>query len=857
MAQFLERRRNRQAVRSVLAFSLSVFVFIYSIAGGYTASAQDSPGDQPESSSAPAADRPVTESNSLPTASSTSIAPPAPQTQEAPSHSSSASSTQPAASQSSASEPSAQPTAAVVPAQSPTIVEKKVIAVEIIGNQIISTQTIISKMRIRKGAILRQQTVNDDIKRLYAAGYFDDIQVKLDELPDGFKIYVTVVEKPVIKEIQISGHTIYKDEKIRKTLGLVEGEVIDENKLNKGIEEIRKLYEKKGFRFIEIKRDVQKDMNAGQATIKIQIEEGKKYKIGRVVFEGNKSFKSKELSKLMKNKPRKWFLFGTFKEDEFDQDLERIYFQYQKEGFIDVKVAPEFAYDDKKHDMTVKILIEEGQKYLTGEVKFKGNQLFPESELWQELEMLPGLTYSQYYIAQDVEKLRSFYNERGYMDARIIPDIQLNKESGKVDVQYEIVEGDLYFVDKVVIRGNSKTRDQVIRRELRIRPGDRFDGDKIKKSKERLDNLNYFEDVTYDTVPSETEPNRKDLVFRVKEKRTGELSFGGGVSSVDRFLGFAEISQKNFDLFNWPRFTGGGQSISLRARVGTISRNFAFSFVEPYLFGRPYAFGFDVYNNFRDNTNVDFDETRFGAGVTISRLIKDLFRVGGGYTMEQVKLKNLSDDAPQTVRDYEGSTLLSRFKTFSTYDSRDNYFAPTKGSQAGINAELIGTFIGGDADYYILNTNYTKFFQIWKKHLIEAGARLGISDSLSDTNEVPVFDRFYAGGLGSVRGFNYRRVSPIENGNAVGGQSMAIFNVDYTFPVPFLDIMRGVVFVDAGNVNRGTFKFNFSDFSTSVGPGVKIKTPLGPIALYYGYPIFNKDTENENGRFEFSLSRGF
>jgi len=748
---------------------------------------------------------------------------------------------------------SANGTPAVIASDDAQKTDKKVIGVEIIGNQIISTQTILSKMRTRKGAILRQQMVNDDIKRLYATKYFDDIQIKLEELPEGYKLYVTVVEKPVIKEIQISGHTIYKDEKLRKALGLVEGEVIDENKLNLGVEEIKKLYQKKGFRFIEVKSDVQRDVRSGQATIKIQIEEGKKYKIAKVVFEGNKSFKSKELLKLMKNKPRKWFMFGTFKEDEFDQDLERIYFQYQKEGFLDVKVAPEFAYDDKTHDMIVKVLIEEGQKYITGAVKFKGNQLFPESELWQELEMLPGLTYSQYYIAQDVEKLRSFYNERGYMDARVIPDIQLNKESGKVEVLYEILEGDLYFVDKVVVRGNSKTRDQVIRRELRIRPGDRFDGEKIKKSKERLDNLNYFEEVTYDTVPSESEPNRKDLVFRVKEKRTGELSFGGGVSSVDSFLGFAEISQKNFDLFNFPRFTGGGQSISLRARVGTISRNFSFSFVEPYLFGRPYAFGLDIYDNFRDNTNVDFDETRLGAGVTLSKLIRDVFRVGGGFTAEQVKLANLSSDAPQTVRDYEGSTFLLRNKIFSTYDSRDNYFAPTKGSQAGLNAELVGA----GASYYMFNANYTKFFQVWKKHLIEAGARVGVGNGLSGTTEVPVFDRFYAGGLGSVRGFNYRRVGPIENGNAVGGQTMTVFNLDYTFPVPFLEIMRGVAFIDVGNVNRESFKLDFSGFATSVGPGIKVKTPLGPIALYYGYPIFNKDTKDENGRFEFSLSRGF
>ncbi len=825
---FWSRKPNRQAVRSVAAFCLSILVFIYSISG-QLAIAQDSQqtasSDAAPAASAVDAKAEPAQENETPSAPSTD------------------------------SESVAPADASSAPATDK--IEKKVVAVEIIGNQVISTQTILSKMRTRKGAILRQQMINEDIKRLHATRFFDDIQIKLEDLQDGYKLYVTVTEKPVIKEIQLSGHTVFKDEKLRKALGLVEGEVIDENKLREGVEEIRKLYAKKGFRFIEIKSDVQKDSGSGQATVKILIEEGKKYKIGKVVFEGNTRFKSKELLKLMKNRPKKWFMFGTFKEDEFDQDLERIYFQYQKEGYLDVKVAPEFEYDEQKQLMTVKILIQEGASYLTGEVKFKGNQLFPESELWQELEMLPGLTYSQYYIAEDVEKLRSFYNERGYMDARVIPETELNKESGKVDVNYEIVEGDLYFVDKFGVSGNTKTRDQVIRRELRIRPGDRFDGAKIKKSKERLDNLNYFEEVTYDTVPSETEPNRKDLVFRVKEKRTGELSFGGGISSVDKFLGFAEISQKNFDLFNFPRFTGGGQSISLRARVGTISRNFAFSFIEPYLFGRPYALGVDVYNNFRDNTNVHFDETRMGAGFTVSRLIKDVFRLGGGYTMENVSLDNLADNAPQTVRDFDGDTLLSRLKTFTTYDSRDNYFAPTKGSQGGFNAELVGTFLGGDADYYILGANYTKFIQLWKKHILEGGIRLGMSDALGGSNEVPVFDRFYAGGLGSVRGFNYRRVSPIENDEAVGGQTMVVVNLDYTFPVPFLDIMRGVVFVDAGNVNRDTFKVNFSDFSTSVGPGIKIKTPLGPIALYYGYPIFNKDTENENGRFEFSLSRGF
>ncbi|OQA57754.1 MAG: Outer membrane protein assembly factor BamA precursor [Candidatus Omnitrophica bacterium ADurb.Bin277] len=729
--------------------------------------------------------------------------------------------------------------------------------VEIRGNKIVSTATILSKIQSKEGTPLRQQTTNDDLKRLYDTGFFQDIRFDVSEVPGGYKLIVEVDEKPIIRQIQIQGNTVFKEDKLRKSLGVTEGQILDRKALKKGEEEIRQLYANKGFRFVDIQTDVSTDPVSKESTVGIRISEGKKFKIREIRFEGNRAFSSQQLSRQMKTRSQKWVFFGTFKEEVFEKDLERISFYYQKEGYLDVKIVPDFEYLKDKNEIKILIRVEEGVHYLTGEVKFKGNTLFPESELWQELEMLPGLTYSQFYVSQDMERIRSFYHSEGYIEARVAPDVNLNQDTGKVDVTYEIAEGELFFVEKVQIRGNTKTRDKVIRRELRIRPGERFDGKKIEKSKQRLENLGYFEEITYDTEPTESATNRRDLIFRVKEKRTGELSFGGGVSSIDTFMGFAEISQRNFDLFNWPRFTGGGQTLSLRGQIGTINQQYDFNFVEPYLFDKPITMDFNTYYTVRDDYNVDFKEKRLGFSEMFSRLFKDVFRVGGGYVLERVNLTDVASDAPKDVVDFEGVNWLSRVRVFTGFDNRDNVFNPTKGRMINFSGDLVGGFLGGNQDYYILRSSYTEYLSFRKKHLIELQARLSTSQEFGNSSSVPVFDRFYAGGLGTIRGYGYRRVSPMKNNNPVGGQTLGIVNLEYSFPVPKLDMFRGVVFVDTGFVNPDAYDFGFSDIALSVGPGIKVKTPIGPLAFYYGFPLSNPDPDNENGRFEFSLSRSF
>lgn len=734
-----------------------------------------------------------------------------------------------------------------------------VLSVKVRGNQVISTNTILNKIMTREGVTLSQENVNEDIKRLYATGFFRDIRFDVEPTPAGVNMILTVEEKPVVKRIIIQGNKTFNEQKLRKEVAIVEGQILDERLVVEGAQKIEQRYLNRGFRFVKATYNIAVDDASREAVVTFQVNEGEAYRIRSVQITGNKTFAASRIVKLMKTKKRNLWFFrrGIFKEDAFKNDTDRVIAFYQDEGFLDVKVVPDFQYDEKKNQLAITVAIEEGERYLVGALQLQGNKLFPESDIWQRLSMLPGTTYSQRNLADDIESIRHFYYSKGYMDARMIPEVKLNRETNRVDISYQITEGDLFFVDKVKIRGNTKTKDIVIRRELRIKPGERFDGDKLEKSKERLTNLGFFEEITYDTEPG-TEPNRKDIVFRVKEKQTGELSFGAGYSSVDQFVGFAEIAQRNFDLTNWPRFTGAGQSLSLKGRIGSISRNAEFSFFEPYLFNRRVSFGLDAYLTRFESRNVDFAHDRMGIGMTFGRDLNDLVKIGTGYIIENVDVFDVADSAAQLIKDVAGDNLLSRWRVFTSRDSRDNIFNPTKGSVLSGSAELVGTFLGGDRDYYILQVGATKYKTFWKKTVLEWRNRIATADGVGSTDNVPVFDRFFAGGLGSIRGYNYRRVSPKIDNRPIGGETLLLTSLEYTVPFPILDNFKGAFFIDAGEINEDSYDFfNFDDFIVSVGPGIKVNTPIGPIAFYYGLPVLNRDTEDSNGRFEFSLSRSF
>lgn len=732
----------------------------------------------------------------------------------------------------------------------------RVTSVSVQGNQIISTNTVINKIKTQRGMELSREVINEDIKRLYASGYFQD--VTFDLVPDGsdFAVVVKVEEKPVVKEIRVKGNEKFSEDAIRDMMDLKTGNILDRHVLKEDINKIAGKYHDKGFKFVKIDHDVDVNQITRQAVIDILVKEGGKYKIDKILFNGVNAFKTGYLKGKMKTKEKAWWLlrFGVFKEKYFSNDIERLKYLYQKEGYLDVSIESDFEYNDTDNKMNIILTVSEGQQYVTGDVKIVGNELYPESELWGQLEMLPGEVYSQIQLHAEHDALRKFYFEKGYINAQIQPQTDLNKDSGRVDIVYEINEGDLFYIDKVKIRGNTKTKDNVIRRELRIRPAERFDGKKLEYSKQRLENLGYFDEVSYETEPGSAS-NKRDLIFNVKEKQTGELSFGAGVSSIDQFIGFAEITQRNFDMMKWPTFTGGGQKLSLSGRMGSVTKDVDISFTEPYVFGKNLSFGVNIFNWEREGSNVDFDTRRRGFKLTLGKRFTDKVKGNVAYTLESVKLKDIDDDAHPDVTASGVDNTLSRFEVGMSYDTRDNVFNPKSGWFISSSLELVGSVLGGDEDYYNAQFGASRFFSFFEDHTLELRGRVGVTDDFGDSSQVPIFDRFYAGGLGTVRGFNYRRVGPKGGGDAIGGESLYLASAEYVFPI--IENFKGAVFMDAGHVNYDAYDADFSEISVSVGPGIKINTPLGPITFYYGYPIANKDTEDENGRLEFNLSRGF
>lgn len=727
--------------------------------------------------------------------------------------------------------------------------------VQIRGNQLISTSTIRNKLTSQPGAPLRQEKINEDIKRLFKTGFFQDVKFEVEPSAGGYLLILIVDEKPIIKTIVIEGNKLIKTDRVRKKLVVVEGQILDPKLIKEGVLAIEKIYAEKGFRFVKVDWEMDVNEYSKEATILISIDEGSKIKIKEVAFEGNSAFKSKKLSRILSTRRKRLFFpGGSFKEEEFRKDLDRVLSLYQDNGYLDVRVTPEFNDDKTNGEMTILIHIDEGPLYTAGNVRLEGNIFFPSGDLWAVMKMLPDSTYSQRKLSQEVTAIQDYYFERGYISVQVSPETKINPITGKIDITYFIREGDLFFIDKVKIRGNTKTKDIVIRRELRVRPGERFDGAKIDRSKQRLENLGYFEQVNVETEDTD-QANRKNLVVRVKEKQTGELSFGAGISSVEKFIGFAEIGQRNFDLLNFPRMTGAGQSLALRARVGSLSRDFDLSFTEPYLMGKNLSLGVNGYSMTQFANNTDFDTERTGGTVNISRAFGEYVKSGFGYTLENVGLSDIESDADPVVRQFEKDRWLSRVKWFINRDTRDNRFNPKSGNLLSFSSELVGSFIGGEEDFYVFSASWNRYYEVRKDHVLEFKLRLSTADSFGDSTTVPVYDRFYAGGLGSVRGYGPRRVGPKGGGDAIGGQSMMITNLEYTFPI--IESFKGSFFWDIGQVDPDAYSLDFGDIAMSVGPGLKVNTPIGPVAFYYGYPLANKDTDNENGRFEFSFSRGF
>ncbi|MCM8811471.1 MAG: outer membrane protein assembly factor BamA [Candidatus Omnitrophica bacterium] len=736
--------------------------------------------------------------------------------------------------------------------------EFKVTAVEVEGNTIVSSGTILSKIKTRPGDTIRQAEVDEDIKRLYATGFFIDVSAETRSYQDGQLIRFRVKERPLVSSIVITGNRHFRENKIREELGTKEQELLDRRQLKEDLDKIRQLYRTKGFYLADISSDVKIDEATNRATVFITVTEGKKIRVRRIRFSGNEHISSKRLRKAMSTKQGWWFTAGYYRPEVLEDDEERLKALYRSEGYSDVRVDSSVQFDEKRRWLTVSIIVEEGPLYLVGNVLFRGVSQLPEGELAEKLKLRAEEPFSQDRLAEDVAMVQSAYFAKGFMAASVDPTTALNPATNRVDVTLQVEEGAIYYVGEVLIRGNTKTRDTVIRRELLVSPGERFDGDRLRRSKERLYNLGYFEEVTLETVPSE-EPQMRDLVVSVKESKTGEFSFGGGFSSVDSFIGFAEITQRNFDLFNWPTFTGGGQELKFSVLLGTTRKDFELSFTEPWVFDYPYLFGFDLFQTSRiEAEGYSFDLRRRGGDLRLGKRLGDFDKLAFLYRLERVEVSNVADTASAPLLAEVGTNTISAIRLAYTRDIRDNVFNPTSGYLFSTNAEVAGSVLGGDKDFWRWTGTASYDVEPFiDNQVLELRANLGIVNEYGDSDAVPIFERFFAGGADSIRGYQERRVGPkdVVTNDPVGGEALAVFNAEYT--VPFADFLKGAIFYDVGNVWADMEDFGSEGFKSGAGAGVRVKTPFGPVKLDYGFPINPDKGERKTGRVHFSASRSF
>jgi len=730
--------------------------------------------------------------------------------------------------------------------------------IDIQGNEIVSDATIVSKIKIRARQAYNENVINEDVKNLYATGFFETVEAKKETSDEGVVIIFEVKEKPVLKKITIEGARFIRKDKILAALDIKEGSFVDEYSLKEATRKIKDLYDAKGYSQAEIRHESEMAKDKNETQVIFRINEKGVLKVRQIEVIGNIAVARSKVLRIMKTRRAWLFNRGIFKEDVLEDDTARITDFYKLQGFSDVVVKINTSYKTK--GVYLKVVIEAGRRYYVGNIKVTGNSDVTSKDIYEVIALKAHSTFSEQAVYYDASRIRELYVDRGYIFSQVEPISVFNSETEMVDLSFTISENEVAYIEDIEIRGNVKTKDKVIRREIRAYPGDKFDGKKVRRSKERLDNLGFFEELRFGTEPG-SESDKVDLVVDVKEAKTGYFSFGGGYSSIDQFVGFVELRQRNFDYRNWSTFTGAGQDLTLQLSMGSLTDKYQLSFTNPWIFDKPVYFGFDGYKKGHqqdDNVGYAYEEDIRGGALRLGREFNERWKGDVAYRFERVKITDIVADATQELKDEAGITDLSSGQAQIGFDNRDNVFSPSKGIYSVNTVSLFGGPFGGDRDFvkYLGRVNF--YFPSINKSVIELRMQAGISDPFSSTEKVPIYQRFFAGGSSSVRGYRERKVGPIDEvtDDPIGGEALFVGNIEYTYPL--VDFLKVATFFDTGNVWKEKKDFLSGNLKSSLGLGLRVKTPIGPVSVDYGWPLdLEPGEEEKEGRFHFSISRGF
>jgi len=718
-------------------------------------------------------------------------------------------------------------------------------SIEIIGLKRIEESAVKSKITQRSGEPISQEKTNEDIKNMFKMGYFDDVRAEIEPFEGGIKLIYIVKEKPTIVKIELQGNKEFDDSKLKEHLTITTGAIADAVLIQDNANKLRAFYEEEGYWLSRIVPVIQK-ISPDEVSLTYQIEEGTKVKIKKININGNKAISLSKIKGVMETK--KWGLFsfitssGYYKKERMESDSEKIKDLYFNNGFIKVAVGePNIQLTDNRKGMVITIPISEGDQFKISSVEITGNKVFDNDAIRKRITMKSLTPFSKENLKKDIISVSELYSESGYAMITITPDLVPDESKKLVNVILKINEGDKYRIGRIEIAGNTKTRDKVIRREVKVDEGDIFNSSLIKRSYERINNLNFFETVELIPKPRADE-KLVDMDIKVKERPTGLFSVGGGYSSVEKFIAMVELTQGN--LF------GKGQLIKLTGEIGGRTTYYDITFRDPWFMDKPITFSTSIYKTTKKY--IEYDKRATGFGISFGKRFSDYWSGDIAYNFENATIYNVSESASTIIKDQEGTKVTSSITPSILRDSRDNYLDPMRGSRNSIYLTYAG--IGGTNYFVKGEVDSAWYFPIGSTTTMLRG-RFGHAEGILG-KKLPLYERFYVGGIYTIRGLGFGEAGPRDEktGEAIGGTEQLIFNAEYIFPIVSDIRLKGVVFFDAGNSYDSFKKIGSLRYTT--GAGVRWISPIGPIRIEWGYNLHKKPGERSS-RFEFAFGTFF
>lgn len=722
----------------------------------------------------------------------------------------------------------------------------KIAKIDIIGNDKIDRGYIMNSIKTKENDPYNIDKLREDIKNIYKTGFFSDVQIDVKDTEKGKIVTFVVIERQTIEAIYIAGNEKVKTNDIKEKLKIKSNTVLNTEKIKESMDEIKKLYASKGYYATKVTYEIDYEKEF-DVSVKFIIEESEQAYIRKIIIKGNKNLKTSQIRSAMSTTEKgifSWFTgSGILDEDALEEDRKNIEGVYHDNGYVKVKIGtPDISISKDGKVITVTLTIEEGDLYRIGKIDFNGDIIFRKEQLINNLKSKQDNTFRSTLFQQDVLTLTDLYQNQGYAFCEISPLTMIDDETKRVNINFEIKKNHEIFINRINILGNTKTRDKVIRRELTFAEGDRFSSTHLKKSKKRLRNTMYFKDTDMKIVKTD-EPDKINLDLTTEERQTGTLSVGVGYSTSEKIMFTGNISQENF--------FGTGRKVYLTAGIGSITQEFRLTYVEPRTFDLNLDTSYSIFNYKRIMDSFDYKKTGGGFGLTrpLTEDLKGNFR----YRYERTLVTNIEDTASIYVKEQFGTRTTSAPSLALTRNTIDDIMNPFIGDTLDTSLEVAGGPFGGDNYFIKTIASYGQYIPagFWDSTFFVKGTGGAIRPYGGKT--IPIYEKFYVGGLYTVRGFKYGEAGPLDSaGEVVGGKNQLYFNLEWVFPIYKPAGVKGVLFYDAGAGFDDSDGFMLKGMRAGSGFGIRWFSPLGPIRLELGFNLFPKSGESRSV-FDFAI----